>query len=146
MQTQPQTVVSNSPTIDHYFQKNPLQFLHQGDKHFLQDKEFVKNLPKIQPSKLVDNALIIYSQLQKMPPHTVILLPQLIELQYRITHHPLYLLLHVTFALINQSIWSKHTSTVLLHCIQSYRIWTCLVRYHFSKLYLITNVVVKMGI
>ena len=56
---------SMSPTIQHYFQKDTLKFLHQGDEYFLQDKDFIKNSPKIQAPKLVNNALTIYSQLQK---------------------------------------------------------------------------------
>ena len=52
-------------TIQHYFQKDTLKFLHQGDEYFLQDEDFIKNSPKIQPPKLVNDALSIYSQLQK---------------------------------------------------------------------------------
>ena len=54
-----------SPPIQHYFQKDTIKFLHQGDEYFLQDKDFIKNSPKIQAPKLVDDALTIYSQLQK---------------------------------------------------------------------------------
>lgn len=59
------SAVSQTPSIQQYFHQNTLKFEHQGDEYFLQDKDFIKNSPKIQPPTLVDDALTIYSQLQK---------------------------------------------------------------------------------
>ena len=56
-------VAQNS--IQQYFHQNTLKFDHQGDEYYLQDKDFIKNSPRIQPPTLVDDALTIYSQLQK---------------------------------------------------------------------------------
>ena len=60
-----QSAVSQTPSIQQYFQQHTLKFDHQGDEYFLQDRDFIKNSPKIQPPTLVDDALTIYSQLQK---------------------------------------------------------------------------------
>ena len=59
------SLVINNNIIPQYFQKNNLRFDHQGDEFYLQDKEFIKNLPKIQPPDTEEEALTIYSQLQK---------------------------------------------------------------------------------
>ena len=50
--------------IQNYFQHN-LKFEHQGDVYYLQDKDFLKNSPKIEVPTSVDDGLTIYSQLQK---------------------------------------------------------------------------------
>ena len=52
-------------TISHYFQKNNLKFEHQVDEDYLQDKDFIKNSPKIQAPDIEDDALTLYSQIQK---------------------------------------------------------------------------------
>ena len=57
--------VINNNTIPQYFQKNNLCFDQQGDEFYLQDKDFIKNSPKIQPPDTEEDALTIYSQLQK---------------------------------------------------------------------------------
>lgn len=50
--------------IQNFFQHN-LKFEHQGDVYFLQDRDFLKNSPKIETPVSVDDGLTIYSQLQK---------------------------------------------------------------------------------
>ena len=59
------SAVAQTPSIQQYFHQNTLKFDHQGDEYYLQDKDFIKNSPKIQSPTLVDDALTIYSQLQK---------------------------------------------------------------------------------
>ena len=56
------TSIDTTP-IQNYFHHN-LKFKHQGDVYYLQDQDFLKNSPKIEPPVTVDNALTIYSQLQ----------------------------------------------------------------------------------
>ncbi len=56
---------NSTNTISHYFQKNNLKFEHQGDEYYLQDKDFIKNSPKIQAPDTEDDALTLYSQIQK---------------------------------------------------------------------------------
>ena len=62
---QQKSPVINNNTIPQYFQKNNLCFDQQGDEFYLQDKDFIKNSPKIQPLDTEEDALTIYSQLQK---------------------------------------------------------------------------------
>lgn len=50
--------------IQNYFQHN-LKFEHQGDIYYLQDKDFLKNSPKIENPVSVDDGLTLYVQLQK---------------------------------------------------------------------------------
>ena len=58
-------MINNTPSIQQYFHQHSLKLEHQGDEYYLQDKDFVKTLPKIQSPTLVDDTLTIYSQLQK---------------------------------------------------------------------------------
>ena len=51
-------------TNSNFFHHN-LKFEHQGDTYFLQDRDFLKNSPKIEIPMTVDDGLTIYSQLQK---------------------------------------------------------------------------------
>ena len=62
---QKSSAVAQTPSIQQYFHQNTLKFDHQGDEYYLQNKDFIKNSQKIQPPTLVDDALTIYSQLQK---------------------------------------------------------------------------------
>ena len=58
--------INNSTNIiSHYFQTNNLKFEHQGDENYLQDKDFIKNSPKIQAPDTEDGALTLYAQIQK---------------------------------------------------------------------------------
>ena len=51
-------------TIPQYF-KTSLEFWHQADRYYLLDKEYLKNSPKLEPPSNVEDALSIYSQIQK---------------------------------------------------------------------------------
>ena len=51
-------------TIPHYF-KSSIEFWHQADRYFLLDKEYLKNSPKLESPSTVNDALSIYSQIQK---------------------------------------------------------------------------------
>ena len=42
-----------------------LEFWHQADKYFLLDKDYLKNSPRLEPPNNVNNAISIYSQIQK---------------------------------------------------------------------------------
>ena len=63
--TKSPNINSTTNTIPHYFQTNNLKFEHQGDEYYLQDKDFIKNSPKIQAPDTEDDALTLYSQIQK---------------------------------------------------------------------------------
>ena len=54
----------NTTPIQNYFHHN-LRFEHQSDTYYLQDRDFLKNSPKIETPISVDDGLTIYSQLQK---------------------------------------------------------------------------------
>ena len=61
---------SPSPNMDNtlipqYFQKTSLEFWHQADRYFLLDKDYIKNSPKLEPPTHVNDALSLYSQIQK---------------------------------------------------------------------------------
>lgn len=54
----------NTIPIQNYFNHN-LKFEHEGDTYYLQDRDFLKNSPKIEKPMSVEDGLTIYSQLQK---------------------------------------------------------------------------------
>lgn len=53
-----------TPSIQNYFHQN-LKFEHQADVYYLQDRDFLKNSPKIETPVSVEDGLTLYSQLQK---------------------------------------------------------------------------------
>ena len=55
----------NTNTIQQYFHKTSLEFWHQADKYYLLDKDYLKNSPRLEPPNNVNDALSIYSQIQK---------------------------------------------------------------------------------
>ena len=57
------TTMDTTP-IQNFFHHN-LKFEHQADVYYLQDKDFLKNSPKIEMPLSVEDGLTLYSQLQK---------------------------------------------------------------------------------
>ncbi len=56
--------VHDTTPIQNFFHHN-LKFEHQGDIYYLQDRDFLKNSPKIENPVTVDDGLTLYAQLQK---------------------------------------------------------------------------------
>ena len=60
-----QSSTMDNNTIPQYFHTTSLEFWHQADRYHLLDKEYLKNSPRPEPPNHVNDALSLYSQMQK---------------------------------------------------------------------------------
>ena len=61
----PSSSHNHQPTLHQFIDRNKVKFMYQGDKYTLEEKEFMKNSPKLTAPLTEEDGLSLYNQIQK---------------------------------------------------------------------------------